>query len=184
MYSSVISCDLYIDHIIINKKWLAGVDKHYSYVIYHPSFSRFMTTIHLFNPPQLAFDELQSLFRSIQSNKYLSNRGKQYDIHKYIRARYLFTFWGDHFKLSDNIIADTMEAILGCHAFYYPQPSCYVPIFYSLLRLDKECLANSLEFVENGGIVPNIEIYKDICIKYLESSSMKQRIQTLERFQG
>ena len=172
-------------HVFCNHQWqvLVDLEKH-CYVIYHSSFSRFMTAIHLFNPPQLAFDELQSLFTFMKSNKYLSNRGKQYNIHACIRARSLFIYWGDHFKLSDNIIADTMEAVLGCHAFYYPQPSCYIPIFYSLLRLDKKCLANSLEFVENGGIVPNIEIYKDVCIQSLESSSMKQRIKALERFQG
>lgn len=156
----------------------------YEIIIYMFSFYSFLTVIHLFNPPQLAFNELQSLSNLIKSNKYIANRGIQLNIHTSIRARYLVKYWGDHCKLSYKTIADVMEAILGCHAFYNPQPESYIPIFYSLLQLDKKCLAHSLEFVKNGGIVSNIEKFKDIAVRCLESKSMKQRIQTLERIQG
>ena len=52
------------------------------------------------------------------SNKFLAERGNNLNWDQCIHSRSLSLNWGNPKKMSYNIVADVVEAVLGCVAFY------------------------------------------------------------------
>ena len=117
-------------------------------------------------------------------NTALAARGKVLGLHTIIRSSMLTNHWGNPSILSDGMVADVFEAILGSVVYHEQNPHDKLVLAGYMFDLPKMTVNTLMSFFDEGGIpnvVRNDLHYMDPC---LQDPAYNQKCQLLQQFQG
>ena len=127
--------------------------------------------------------DLESEKSNIVRNAALATRGKALGINTIIRSSALTIHWGDPSTITDGVVADVYEALIGSVAYHEQNPHDKLVMAGYMFDQPKTSVNTLMSFFDEGGIPGILRDDLHYMDPYLQDANYRGKLDLLQQFQ-